>query len=99
MVYTPQGIRDREAQVAAEGETRFLVAAEDTRSGGLAAYSETYWGPERQALLYQGATAVRREARRQAWADWSKPRCCAGCRWQRQALDTSRPMWPMKMRL
>ncbi|GHF97129.1 GNAT family N-acetyltransferase [Deinococcus piscis] len=72
LVYTPQHIREREAQVALDGEIRFLVAAEDTRTGELVAYSETYWGPDRAALVYQGATAVRRGNRGQGLGRWVK---------------------------
>lgn len=71
-VYTPQHIREQEEQVAMDGETRFLVAVEETRSGELVAYSETYWGPQRAALVYQGATAVRRECRGQGLGQWVK---------------------------
>lgn len=81
-VYTPQHIREREAQVALDGETRFLAAVEDTRSGELVAYSETYWGPDRAALVYQGATAVRREARGQGLGKWVK---AAMLLWLREA--------------
>lgn len=72
LVYTPQHIREREAQAALDGETRFLAAVEDTRSGELVAYTETYWGPERAALVYQGATAVRRGSRGQGLGRWVK---------------------------
>lgn len=82
LVYTPQHIREREEQVALDGETRFLVAVEDTRSGKLVAYSETYWGPDRAALVYQGATAVRRESRRQGLGRWVK---AAMLLWLREA--------------
>ncbi|WP_261663988.1 GNAT family N-acetyltransferase [Deinococcus sp. Marseille-Q6407] len=87
LVYTPQNIRDREAEVAADGETRFMTALEDTRTGRLVAYSETYWGPQRPELAYQGATAVRRECRGLALGKWVKADML---RWLREAAPGAR---------
>ncbi|WP_034385948.1 GNAT family N-acetyltransferase [Deinococcus sp. YIM 77859] len=69
---TPEMIRAWEDMIAEAGEVRFLMAAEDTRSGELAGYTEVFWSPERAALVYQGATAVRPSARGQGLGKWLK---------------------------
>ena len=71
-VITPEQVRGWEAEIAAAGERRLLLAAEDTRSGELVGFTETFWSPERAALVYQGATAVRPAARGHSLAKWLK---------------------------
>lgn len=87
---TPEMIRAWDAMIEQGGETRFYLAAEDTRTGELAGYTETFWTPERAALVYQGATAVRPQARRQGLGKWLKAamlrhvlHACPGARWVR----------------
>ncbi|MHA0039490.1 N-acetyltransferase family protein [Deinococcus sp. PESE-13] len=89
-VVTPELVRAQEAESAALGERRLLLAAEDTRTGELVGYTETFWSPERAALVYQGATAVRPAARRQRLGKWLKAammeqlrRECPGAVWVR----------------
>ena len=67
-----------------------LIAAEDTRTGELVDYTETFWHPTRAALVYQGATAVRPGARGQGLGQWLKAQMlrhvlaeCPGARWVR----------------
>ena len=48
---TPEMIRAWEGMFAEQGEVRLLMAAEDSRSGELAGYTEVYWHPERAALV------------------------------------------------
>lgn len=69
---TPDMIRAWDAMMQEAGETRYLMATEDTRSGQLDGYSEVFWHPDRAALVYQGATAVRPEARGQGLGKWLK---------------------------
>ncbi|GAA5535021.1 GNAT family N-acetyltransferase [Deinococcus aluminii] len=69
---TPEMIRAWEGMIGDAGEVRFLMAAEDTRSGELAGYTEVFWSPDRAALVYQGATAVRPSARGQGLGKWLK---------------------------
>jgi len=69
---TPEMIRAWEAMITESGEVRFLMAAEDTRSGELAGYTEVFWTPQRASLVYQGATAVRPSARGQGLGKWLK---------------------------
>lgn len=69
---TPQRIRDKEQLLAAQGERRFTVAAEDTETRELVGYTEVYWGPERPELAMQGATGIRRERRGEALGKWLK---------------------------
>ncbi|UBV42879.1 GNAT family N-acetyltransferase [Deinococcus taeanensis] len=85
---TPEMIRAWEAMIEEEGETRFMMAVEDTRSGRLDSYTEVFWQIERAALVYQGATAVRPEARGQGLGKWVKAAMlqhvldsCPGARW------------------
>lgn len=87
---TPEMIRAWDAMIEQGGETRFLLAAEDTRTGELVGYTETFWSPERAALVYQGATAVRPQARGQGLGKWLKAAmlrqlqdACPGARWVR----------------
>lgn len=89
-VVTPELVRAQEAESAALGERRLLLAAEDTRTGELVGYTETFWSPERAALVYQGATAVRPAARGQRLGKWLKAamveqlrRECPGAVWVR----------------
>lgn len=89
-IVTPEMVRGWEAEVAAAGERRLLLAAEDTRTGELAAYTEIFWSPERAALVYQGATAVRPAARGQKLGKWLKAAMldavraeCPGALWVR----------------
>ncbi|EYB68086.1 N-acetyltransferase GCN5 [Deinococcus phoenicis] len=69
---TPEMIRAWEGMIAESGEVRFLMAAEDTRTGELAGYTEVFWSPERASLVYQGGTAVRPAARGQGLGKWLK---------------------------
>ncbi|BDP40276.1 GNAT family N-acetyltransferase [Deinococcus aetherius] len=69
---TPEMIRAWDDMIAEGGEVRPLLAAEDTRTGELAGYTEVFWSPERAALVYQGATAVRPAARGQGLGKWLK---------------------------
>ncbi|MBB5236199.1 GNAT family N-acetyltransferase [Deinococcus budaensis] len=87
---TPEMIRAWETMIAESGEVRWLLAAEDTRTGELVGYTETFWTPERAALVYQGATAVRPQARGQGLGKWLKAAmlrhvqaACPGARWVR----------------
>ncbi|GGS26906.1 GNAT family N-acetyltransferase [Deinococcus knuensis] len=69
---TPDMIRAWDTMTHEAGETRYLMATEDTRTGQIDGYSEVFWHPNRAALLYQGATAVRPEARGQGLGKWLK---------------------------
>ncbi|MFT2721915.1 GNAT family N-acetyltransferase [Deinococcus sp. A31D244] len=69
---TPDMIRAWDAMMQEAGETRYLMATEDTRSGQIDGYSEVFWHPDRAALVYQGATAVRPSARGQGLGKWLK---------------------------
>ncbi|WP_216325752.1 GNAT family N-acetyltransferase [Deinococcus aestuarii] len=69
---TPEMIRAWDDMIAEAGEVRPLMAAEDTRTGQLAGYTEVFWSPERAALVYQGATAVRPSERGQGLGKWLK---------------------------
>ena len=69
---TPDMIRSWDAMIQEAGETRYLMATEDTRSGQIDGYSEVFWHPDRAALVYQGATAVRPSARGQGLGKWLK---------------------------
>ncbi|GHF51439.1 GNAT superfamily N-acetyltransferase [Deinococcus metalli] len=69
---TPEMIRAWDKMIDAQGEVRFLMATEDTRSGQLDAYTEVFWLPERAALVYQGATGVRPSARGLGLGKWVK---------------------------
>jgi len=87
---TPEMIRAWDAMILEAGETRLFLAAEDTRTGELVGYTETFWSPERAALVYQGATAVRPQARGQGLGKWLKAAMlrrvladCPGARWVR----------------
>lgn len=87
---TPEMIRAWDAMTLEAGETRYFLAAEDTRTGQLAGYTEVFWSAERAALVYQGATAVRPEARGQGLGKWLKAAMlrrvqasCPGARWVR----------------
>ncbi|WP_291432461.1 GNAT family N-acetyltransferase [Deinococcus sp.] len=71
-IITPDMIRSWDAMIQEGGETRYLMATEDTRSGRIDGYSEVFWHPDRAALVYQGATAVRPEARGQGLGKWLK---------------------------
>ncbi|ACO47018.1 GNAT family N-acetyltransferase [Deinococcus deserti] len=87
---TPDMIRAWDAMIAEAGETRFMMAVEDTRTGQLDGYTEVFWMPERASLVYQGATAVRPGARGLGLGKWLKAamlrhvqRECPGARWVR----------------
>ncbi len=69
---TPEMIRAWEANLTQSGEVRHLLVLEDTRSGELTGYSEVFWTPERAAIVHQGATAVRPQARGQRLGKWLK---------------------------
>lgn len=69
---TPEMLRAWEAMIAEGGELRPVLAAEDTRTGDLAGYTEVFWSPERAPLVFQGGTAVRPEARGQGLGKWLK---------------------------
>lgn len=69
---TPEMVRAWEGMIEEAGEVRPILAAEDTRTGELMGYTETFWHPDRAALVYQGATAVRPEARGQGLGKWLK---------------------------
>lgn len=69
---TPEMIRAWDDMTEEGGEVRPLLAAEDTRTGQLAGYTEVFWSPERAALVYQGATAVRPSERGQGLGKWLK---------------------------
>ncbi|AWT34654.1 GNAT family N-acetyltransferase [Deinococcus arenae] len=97
---TPEMIRSWEAMIEEANETRFMMAVEDTRTGQLDAYSEVFWMPERAALVYQGATAVRPSARGQGLGKWVKAamlrhvlHACPGARWiQTNNANENAPM-------
>lgn len=87
---TPEMVRAWEGMIEEAGEVRLLLAAEDTRTGELMGYTETFWHQGRAALVYQGATAVRPEARGQGLGKWLKAQMleqvlasCPGARWVR----------------
>ncbi|KEF34086.1 acetyltransferase [Deinococcus sp. RL] len=87
---TPEMVRAWEEMTQEAGEVRWLLAAEDTRTGELVGYTETFWHPTRAALVYQGATAVRPGARGQGLGQWLKAQMlrhvlaeCPGARWVR----------------
>lgn len=65
-------LRHWEAQLAATGERRLSAFAEHTESGELVGYSELFWQPGRESLLFQGATGVRPEHRRHGLGRWLK---------------------------
>ncbi|MEF2279800.1 GNAT family N-acetyltransferase [Deinococcus sp. YIM 134068] len=68
----PEMIRAWEAMGDESGTVRLLLAAEDTRTGELAGYTEIYWNPGRAPLAHQGATAVRPSQRGQGLGKWLK---------------------------
>lgn len=87
---TPEMIRAWDTMIEEAGEKRFLMALEDCRSGRLDGYTEVFWSPERAALVYQGATAVRLSARGLGLGKWLKSAMlrhiglhCPGARWVR----------------
>ncbi|GGK25105.1 GNAT family N-acetyltransferase [Deinococcus malanensis] len=87
---TPEMIRAWDAMIAEAGETRFMMAVEDTRTAQLDGYTEVFWTPERASLVYQGATAVRPSARGLGLGKWLKAAMlrhvqqhCPGARWVR----------------
>ncbi|PNY81157.1 GNAT family N-acetyltransferase [Deinococcus koreensis] len=87
---TPEMIRAWDTMIEEGGEVRFFMAAEDIRSGQLDGYTEVFWSPERAALVYQGATAVRPSARGLGLGKWLKAAMlehvlarCPGARWIR----------------
>ena len=89
-VITPEMIRAWDAMIEEAGEVRYFMAVEDTRSGQLDGYTETFWDAERAALVYQGATAVRPSARGLGLGKWLKAAMlkhvqenCPGARWIR----------------
>ncbi|GGL66444.1 GNAT family N-acetyltransferase [Deinococcus aerolatus] len=69
---TPQMVRAWEANAAESGEHRPLLVVEDTRSGELMGYTDVSWRPERAAIVYQSATAVRPAVRGQGLGKWLK---------------------------
>jgi mycothiol synthase len=69
---TPEMIRAWEVMIKESGEVRHTLAIRDTRTGQLVGFSDTYWNPLRAAVIGQGATAVRPEARGQGLGKWLK---------------------------
>lgn len=89
-VITPEMIRAWEAMIEEAGEVSYVMAVEDTRTGQLDGYTQVFWDAERAALVYQGATAVRPEARGLGLGKWLKAAMlehvlghCPGARWVR----------------
>lgn len=87
---SPEMIRSWEGMIAEAGETRYFLAAENTRTRQLDGYTETFWDAERAAIIYQGATAVRPSARGQRLGKWLKAAMtrhlqthCPGAHWIR----------------
>ena len=71
-VITPEMIRAWEKMNADCGEACFTLVVEDGRTGQLDGYSQTFWDKDRAALVFQGATAVRPEARGRGLGKWLK---------------------------
>ncbi len=69
---TPEMIRAWEGMIAESGDVRHTLVIEDSRTGELVGYSESDWHPLRAAVIGQGATAVRPEARGQGLGKWLK---------------------------
>lgn len=85
---TPAMIRAWEKMTEAGGEVTYLLAVEHKASGQLDGYSQVFWEPKRAAVVYQGATAVRPEARGRGLGKWLKAAMidqiaahCPGARW------------------
>lgn len=69
---TAETIRGWQENAAQSGERDLLIAVEDVRSGELVGYTDVSWAPERAAIVHQGSTAVRPEARGQGLGKWLK---------------------------
>ncbi|AFZ66403.1 GNAT family N-acetyltransferase [Deinococcus peraridilitoris] len=69
---TPERLREWQLQMGATGEQRLTTFAEHHTSGQLVGFSELFWQPGRDILLFQGATAVRPEHRRHGLGRWIK---------------------------
>lgn len=69
---TPERLGEWQAHMAATGERRVSAFAEHAPSGQLVGFSELVWQPQREALLFQGATGVRPEHRRHGLGRWIK---------------------------
>lgn len=87
-VITPEMIRAWEKMGAEAGESSFTLVVEDTRTGALDGYSQTFWDKDRATLVFQGATAVRPGARGLGLGKWLKAAMlehllahCQGARW------------------
>ncbi|WP_052351744.1 GNAT family N-acetyltransferase [Deinococcus pimensis] len=55
---TPQRLREWQAKMLATGERRVTTFVDHVPTGRIVAYSELFWDPRRDTLLFQGATAA-----------------------------------------
>ena len=69
---TVERLEHWEEQIALTGERRLSAFAEQRATGELVGYSELFWQPGRDSLLFQGATGVRPEHRRHGLGRWLK---------------------------
>jgi mycothiol synthase len=70
--FNPDELRAIEGLVLAGGRRRLTAYVREQATGALAGYSEVFYSPSQQTLLYQGATGVLPEYRNRGLGRWLK---------------------------